>query len=128
MGKRELLLISLFVVIGIVVYQFTAPPPPPGSEGVTFGGIVGKLKREIQGSRETATASAKQAMPVEVGTRLVRINFQANNDFPSRHERQGLGVEDGDGRGYSQAERRPPPTSPRSPIERVGIRCREAWS
>ena len=65
MGKRELVLISLFVVIGIVVYQFTAPPPPPGSEGVTFGGIVGKLKREIQatGHRKAARSRRRPSTP-----------------------------------------------------------------
>ena len=122
MGKRELVLISLFVVIGIVVYQFTAPPPPPGSEGVTFGGIVGKLKREIQGSRETATASAKQAMPVEVGTRLVRINFQANNDLTiTGTDRQEIGVEmTVTARGFSQAEAKAAADVAQIKIERVG--------
>ena len=30
MGKRELLLIVAFVIVGAIVYQFTAPPPAPG--------------------------------------------------------------------------------------------------
>ena len=122
MGKRELVLISLFVVMGIVVYQFTAPPPPPGSEGVSVGGIIGKLKREIQGSRETATASVKQAMPVDLGTRLVRINFQQNNDLTlTGTDRQEISVEmTVTGRGYSQAEAKAAADLAQVKIERVG--------
>ena len=122
MGKRELVLISLFVVMGIVVYQFTAPPPPPGSEGVSVGGIIGKLKREIQGSRETATASVKQAMPVDLGTRLVRVNFQQNNDLTlTGTDRQEISVEmTVTGRGYSQAEAKAAADLAQVKIERVG--------
>lgn len=122
MGKRELVLISLFVVIGIVVYQFTAPPVPPGSDGVSFGGIVGKLKREIQGSRETATASVKQATPVDVGTRLVRINFQQNNDLTlTGTDRQEISVEmTVTARGVNQAEAKAAADAAQIKIERVG--------
>ena len=31
MGKRELLLVLVFVIVGAVVYQATAPPPEPGT-------------------------------------------------------------------------------------------------
>ena len=122
MGKRELVLVLLFVVIGVVVYQFTAPPPPPGSEGVSLGGIVGKLKREIQGSRETATASVKQGMPVDVGTRLVRINFQQNNDLTvTGTDRQEISVEmTAVGRGFNQAEAKAAADLAQIKIERVG--------
>jgi hypothetical protein len=80
MGKRELVLIALFLAVGIVVYQFTAPPPPPGSEGVSVGGIFNKLKREVQGARETATADTKESLAIDAGVRLVRINLPRQND------------------------------------------------
>ncbi len=38
MGKRELLLIGVFLVLGMGVYQMTAPPPKPGQEGFSFDG------------------------------------------------------------------------------------------
>ena len=38
MGKRELLLIGVFLVLGMGVYQMTAPAPKPGQEGFSFGG------------------------------------------------------------------------------------------
>jgi hypothetical protein len=122
MGKRELVLVALFVVMGVVVYQFTAPPPPPGSEGVTFGGIVGKLRREIQGNRETATATVKQAVPVDLATRLVRINFQRNNDLTiTGTDGNEVSVEmTVTARGFDQAEAKAAADSAQLKLEKVG--------
>ena len=122
MGKRELVLISLFVVIGIVVYQFTASPPPPGSEGVTFGGIVGKLKREIQGNRETATATVKEAVAVDMATRLVRINLQRTNDLTIvGSDRNDISVEmTVTGRGFDQNEAKAAAAAAQLKLEKVG--------
>jgi hypothetical protein len=63
MGKRELVLIALFLVAGVVVYQVTAPPAPPGSD-VSVGGLFGRLQRTGSGSRATASAESKQTHPV----------------------------------------------------------------
>jgi hypothetical protein len=79
MGKRELVIVLLFIAVGVVVYQFTAPPPPPGSENVSFGSIVQKLRRGVQGAQETATASSSQARPIDASTKLVRLNFPRPN-------------------------------------------------
>lgn len=81
MGKRELVLIALFAVVGVLVYQFTADPPPPGSEGVSVGGIFNRLKREVQGARESATADVKESIAVEAGDRLIRVNLPRQNDL-----------------------------------------------
>ena len=122
MGKRELVLISLFVVIGIVVYQFTAPPPPAGSEGVTFGGIVGKLKREIQGNREASSATIKQSLPVDMTTKLVRINLQRNNDLTiTGSDRADITVEmTVTARGFDQAEAKAAADGVQLKVERAG--------
>src|SRR5688572_29945819 len=94
MGKRELVLVAVFLVMGIVVYQFTAPPPPPGSEGISFGGIVQKLKREVQGARENATASTTQSRPVDAAVTLVRLNIPRNNTLIiNGSERADIAVE-----------------------------------
>lgn len=79
MGKRELVLIAVFLVMGIGVYQFRAAPPPPGSEGFSIGGLVQKLKREVQGAREVATATSAQSRPVDGPVKLVRLNLPRNN-------------------------------------------------
>src|SRR5262245_25574518 len=73
MGKRELVLVSVFVLLGIVVYQFTAPPPPPGSEGVSVGGIFRSIRRGIEGARESATADSTQTAAVPASVSMLRI-------------------------------------------------------
>jgi len=74
MGKRELVLVVAFVVVGIVVYQFTAPPPPPGSEGFSVGGILRNIRREMKGARETATADSAQTVAIPAAAVLLRVN------------------------------------------------------
>ena len=106
MGKRELVLIGLFLAVGIVVYQFTAPPPAPGSEGVSVGGIFQKLKREMHGARESATADSRQTLAIDNSVHLVRINFRGANDLTIvGSDRADILVEmHVTGRGYEQAE------------------------
>ena len=79
MGKRELVLIAVFVALGAAVYQFRAAPPPPGSEGVSFGGIMQKLKREVQGAQESASATSSQSRAIDASVKLVRIKIPRNN-------------------------------------------------
>src|SRR3954470_13559363 len=81
MGKRELVLIALFAAIGVVVYQFTAPPPPPGSEEVSVGGIFQRLKRQMQGPQETATAESTDNLELSDQTKLLRLSFAYGNDL-----------------------------------------------
>jgi hypothetical protein len=106
MGKRELVLISLFVVMGIVVYHFTAPPPPPGSEGVSFGGIIQKIRREVRGNRETASFETTKSLPVPASVRLVRLNMSGNNALTiTGSDRSDIAVSMKlTGRGYTQEE------------------------
>jgi hypothetical protein len=81
MGKRELVLITVFVVLGIVVYQFTAAPPPPGSQSFSVGGFLQNIKRGIQGARESATVTATQTLPVDADTRQIRVNLPRGGDL-----------------------------------------------
>src|SRR5829696_2269016 len=121
MGKRELVLISLFVVVGIVVYNFTAPPPPPGSEGVSFGGIVQKLKRGVQGSREQATSSSRQSLPVDGAVRMVRVNIPRNGVTITGSDRSDIAVEmEVTARGFDQAEAKAAAEAAKVTIEQAG--------
>ena len=106
MGKRELVLAALFIAIGVAVYQFRAAPPPPGSEGVSLGGIVQKLKREVQGAREQATASTSESRAVDASVKLVRLNFpRANEVVITGSDRSDIAVEmQVTARGFDQAE------------------------
>src|SRR4051812_30073738 len=108
MGKRELVLIALFLAVGVVVYQFTAPPPPPGSDSVSMGSIFEKLKRNIHGAQETATASSTQSFPVDREVTLVRLNLPRNNVLTvTGSDRSDISVEmQVTARGFDQAEAR----------------------
>jgi hypothetical protein len=105
MGKRELVLIALFLVAGVVIYQVTAPPPPPGTD-VSVGGIFQRIRRQMQGARETSSGESRQTVPVSAATSLVRINI------PRPSELTITGTDGDDisiemrttSRGYSQAE------------------------
>ena len=122
MGKRELVLVALFVVIGVVVYQVTAPPPPPGSEGVSIGGIVQKIRREVQGSRETATATTAQSRPVDAAAKLVRLNIPRNNALIVKGtDTNQIAVEmQVTARGFTQAEAKTAADGARVSIESAG--------
>lgn len=51
MGKRELLLIVAFAIVGAVVYQATAPPAGPNERSLSLSGILAKVRREMRGNR-----------------------------------------------------------------------------
>ena len=122
MGKRELVLVVLFLVAGVVVYQVTAPPPPPGSEGFSVGGIVQKLKREVQGAREVATATIAQSKPVEASAKLVRLNIPRNNTLViTGSDRQDITVEmQVTARGFNPAEAKAAADAAKISIEGAG--------
>ncbi len=77
MGKRELLLIGVFLVLGMGVYQMTAPPPKPGQEGFSFGQLFSHIRAEIQGedARARVDRKAQQAVGASV-TRLILPEFR----------------------------------------------------
>jgi hypothetical protein len=132
MGKRELVLIAAFLVVGIVVYQFTAPPPPPGSEGVSVGGIFQKLKREVRGARENATAESKGSLPVDPSIHLLRINLPRANDLTVvGTDRSDVTVEMRvTARGYDQAAAKATADAARVTLETAGdaVVASSTWS
>lgn len=80
MGKRELVLIALFVLAGVVVYQVTAPPAPAGTD-LSVGGIFQRIKRNMRGARETATGESHRSVPVDASVQIVRINLPRASDL-----------------------------------------------
>jgi hypothetical protein len=73
MGKRELLLIAAFVILGAIVYQFTAPPPAPGERSFSPGRIIESLRREIRGNRASAETTSTSVHPVDSGVSELRV-------------------------------------------------------
>jgi len=122
MGKRELVLIAVFVVLGIGVYQLTAPPPPPGSEGFSFSGMFQRMKREVQGSRESAAAHSQETVSVDASLRELRVNLTRSNDLTiAGEEREDVSAEfNVTGRGFDQAEAKIAAEALKLKVERVG--------
>ncbi len=76
MGKRELLLILGFVVVGTIVYQLTAPAPLPGQSRFSVGRIVESIRREMSGNRASAELTLNASHAVPAGIRELRVTLQ----------------------------------------------------
>jgi hypothetical protein len=74
MGKRELLLIVAFLIVGAVVYQATAPPPGPNERSVSLSGILAKVKREMRGNRASAEETRVTTHEVDAALTEIRIS------------------------------------------------------
>ena len=120
MGKRELVLISIFVVLGICVYQLTAPDA--GGEDVSIGGIVSKIRRNMRGARTTSPADYTQTTPVDAAVRELRINLSRANDLTVNGEdRADISVElHAVGRGYDDSEAKTVAATAKLRVERNG--------
>ena len=68
MGKRELLLVVCFVIVGVVVYQATAKDRAPGERGFSLGRLIEAARREIGGQRAVAelTTTATHKLTGEI--------------------------------------------------------------
>ena len=74
MGKRELLLILSFAIVGAVVYRLTAPPSASEGGGLPVGRLIDHVKREVAGNQAAAehTATATHPLPDEVSEVWIR--------------------------------------------------------
>ena len=73
MGKRELVLIVCFMVIGVVVYQATAPPPNPNDRSFSFGRLIEMARREITGNRAHVETTTASTVPIDPDINELRI-------------------------------------------------------
>jgi len=105
MGKRELLLVAVFVVIGVVVYQATAPAGDANRRRWSFGGIVEQIRREVRGNQARAESTRTEKIPAPATVKEIRIE-----NFPSEvvivgEEREDVALElTVESRGYDDAE------------------------
>jgi hypothetical protein len=122
MGKRELVLVAVFVVLGILIYQVTAAPPAPGSEAFSVSRLFQNIKRGIHGARESATASSTQAFPLDAEIRQVRFSLPRNGDLTILGtDRADVSVEmKVTARGFDQAEAKSTADGVKVKIEREG--------
>ena len=73
MGKRELLLVAVFALVGFGVYQFTAPPGDPSKPGFSFSRILDDVRREVRGQRESAEGRKAMTVAVPDTVREIRL-------------------------------------------------------
>src|SRR5687768_7980855 len=105
MGKRELLLAVAFVVVGLVVYQFTAPPPDPNARGFSLGRIIEGMRREVRGRPESAEVTQTFTRPSSDSMREVRIRMDIGAIAITGEDRDDIQAEfHVSSNGYDKAE------------------------
>lgn len=73
MGKRELLLIAAFVVVGGLVYQVAAPPGPARERRFSFSRMMESLRRELREDSARAEVTTAKTVALEPGVAELRI-------------------------------------------------------
>lgn len=73
MGKRELLLVACFVIVGVVVYQATAPPAGPNERGLSLSRLLDHARREIRGTPARAEITTTSTHPTGDDVTELRI-------------------------------------------------------
>ena len=77
MGKRELLLICGFVLLGTIAYYATAPAPVPGQQGFSVSRFLDGIKREVHGNRSSAELTTTSTVALTSG--ISEIRFETGN-------------------------------------------------
>lgn len=93
MGKRELLLAVAFVLVGLVVYQFTAPPPDPKAQGFSFSRIIDHVRREVRGRPESAETTHAFTRPAADTLKEIRIRMSVGAIAVTGEDRSDIQAE-----------------------------------
>ena len=93
MGKRELLIAAVFLVLGFGVYHLTAPPADPSSRGFSIGRAIDGIRREVRGQRATAetTFTATRAVPDTIHE--IRLTFSVGEITVIGEDREDVQAE-----------------------------------
>jgi len=75
MGKRELVIVAVFIALGFGVYRLTAPPGDPSRPGFSFTRLVDELRREVRGQRATAETTFTATRDVPDTVSEIRLAF-----------------------------------------------------
>ena len=73
MGKRELLLLVVFLVLGIGVYQVTAPAAPADAPGFSLQRLMQFAKAHFHGARERRTVTRTATFTPRAGIETIAI-------------------------------------------------------
>ena len=107
MGKRELLLIFCFFIVGVVVYQAIARPPAPGERGLSLSRLIESARREIRGNRARAEATTTATHAVTPDLNELRITGLISDVEVVGEERQDVeSIAHVESNGFDEAEAR----------------------
>lgn len=73
MGRRELVLIVAFLVVGAIAFQVTSPPSTSSSR-VNVGDFFSRIRREMRGTRATAVVNRQFSAPAPQAITRVRLD------------------------------------------------------
>jgi len=105
MGKRELLLIVGFIVLGAVVYQVTASPADPARASWSFSGMIQKMRREVSGNQASGKNQSTINAPAAATLRELRIIMRSGKITVTGEDRDDLAITmEVTSTGYDQAE------------------------
>ena len=107
MGKRELLLVFGFVIVGVVVYQATARPPAPGERGLSLSRILESARREIRGNRASAETTTTARHELTSDLKELRVVGNIAEIEVAGEDRQDIeSTAHVESNGYDEAEAR----------------------
>jgi len=75
MGKRELLLVVVFVIVGAIVYEATAPPPAPGERSFSPSRIIDNIRRGVRGNRASADTVSTATHAVDASAMNLELSW-----------------------------------------------------
>lgn len=93
MGKRELVIAAVFILLGFGVYRLTAPPGDPSSRGFSLSRIVDEIRREVRGQRATAETTFTATRPVPETVREIRLSFAIGTVTITGEDRDDIAAE-----------------------------------
>jgi hypothetical protein len=93
MGKRELLLISGFVLVGCLVYWTTGPAAAPGERGFSLSTILDRMHRDIRGNQSSAELTTSTSFEPAPGVREVRFEIDRAPTTIIGEDRTDIGCE-----------------------------------
>jgi hypothetical protein len=114
MGKRELLLVFGFVIVGVVMYQATARPPQPGERGLSLSRLLESARREIRGNQanaETTTTTNHEDSPDLTELRIagpiaeVEVVGENRTDVESTAHVESYGYDEAEAREYVKSSK-----------------------
>ena len=107
MGKRELLLLVVFVVLGVGVYQVSAPAAPADAPGFSLSRLVQMAKAHFHGPQVRRTVTRTATLTVPEGIDTLDLGEIRGAVVRRRHgPARGLGAARGDARGHGRRRRR----------------------